>query len=144
MHNIIKEYSNGEVTVVWKPSLCIHSTHCFSGLPEVFQPSERPWVKVDNSTTEKIIEQVKKCPSRALSYYLNADKEQSQTTPENDQPMKIEILKNGPIMIKGKSVVVTPDGKETVKEDMVFLCRCGASKNKPYCDGNHMGISFKG
>ncbi len=65
---ISKKYSNGEVTVVWQPHLCIHSAICFNGLPEVFNPRERPWVKIDQASTERIIDQVKQCPSGALSY----------------------------------------------------------------------------
>ena len=65
------KYSNGEVTVVWKPNTCIHSSICWKGLIEVFDPRERPWVKMDGAPTEKIIEQVKKCPSGALSYFMN-------------------------------------------------------------------------
>ena len=66
-----KKYSNGEMTVVWKPKVCIHSTLCWKGLIEVFNPRERPWIKMDGATTERIIEQVKKCPSGALSYFMN-------------------------------------------------------------------------
>lgn len=65
------KYSNGEVTVVWKPDLCIHSGNCARGLPEVFKPKEKPWINPEGSTTEKIIEQVKKCPGGALTYILN-------------------------------------------------------------------------
>ncbi|HJS54572.1 MAG TPA: (4Fe-4S)-binding protein [Chitinophagaceae bacterium] len=67
------KYSNGEVTIVWKPELCIHSGNCFRGLPDVFKPGERPWVTPEGSTTEKIIGQVKKCPSGALSYFMNSE-----------------------------------------------------------------------
>ena len=67
------KYSNGEVTVVWKPKLCIHSTRCWKGLIEVFNPKEKPWIKMDGATTERIIEQVKNCPSGALSYFMNAE-----------------------------------------------------------------------
>ncbi len=62
-----KEYTNGEVTVVWKPSLCKHSAVCVGGLPEVFHPKELPWITVERSTTEKIVNQVRKCPSGALT-----------------------------------------------------------------------------
>lgn len=68
---IIKKYSNGEVTVIWQPAKCMHSGNCVRGLPEVFNTKETPWIKVQNSTTEKIIDQVKECPSGALSFYLN-------------------------------------------------------------------------
>ncbi|WP_228850647.1 (4Fe-4S)-binding protein [Aegicerativicinus sediminis] len=63
----IKEYSNGEITVVWKPEICIHSGICARGLPAVFQPKERPWIKTDSATSDEIVSQVKKCPSGALS-----------------------------------------------------------------------------
>jgi uncharacterized Fe-S cluster protein YjdI len=62
-----KKYSNGEVTVIWTPSLCEHSGICFRGLPQVFDPRKRPWVAIGGSPTQSIISQVKKCPSGALS-----------------------------------------------------------------------------
>lgn len=74
MKDITKKYSNGEVTIVWKPSMCIHSTFCWRGdkaLPQVFNPSEKPWVKPEGASTERIVEQINKCPSGALSFYMN-------------------------------------------------------------------------
>jgi uncharacterized Fe-S cluster protein YjdI len=76
-HNLTKKYTNGEVTVVWQSALCIHSTFCFTGLPSVFKPGERPWIQMDGASTERIVAQVKKCPSGALSFYYNADKKES-------------------------------------------------------------------
>ncbi|HEX6848548.1 MAG TPA: (4Fe-4S)-binding protein [Chitinophagaceae bacterium] len=67
------KYTNGEVTVIWQPELCIHSGRCARGLPEVFKPKEKPWIIPEASTTEKIIAQVKRCPSGALSYVMNND-----------------------------------------------------------------------
>lgn len=69
--DVVKEYTNGEVTVVWKNALCVHSGNCVRGLPSVFHPKQSPWIKTEGDITEKIIEQIKKCPSGALSYYLN-------------------------------------------------------------------------
>ena len=72
--DITKKYTNGEVTVVWKPNVCIHSRICWTeatGLPEVFNPREKPWIKMEASSTERIVEQIKKCPSGALSFYFN-------------------------------------------------------------------------
>ena len=69
--NGMKEYSNGEVTITWEPEKCIHSGVCVKGLGDVFQPKEKPWITPENSTTEKIISTVDKCPSGALTYYLN-------------------------------------------------------------------------
>lgn len=65
------KYTNGEVTIVWKPDPCIHSGNCVRGLPEVFKSKEKPWITPEGATTERIIEQVKKCPSGALSYFMN-------------------------------------------------------------------------
>lgn len=62
-----KEYSNGDVTIVWKPKLCIHSEVCVKTLPKVYNPKERTWIKPENATTEELISQVAKCPSGALS-----------------------------------------------------------------------------
>jgi len=73
MKDITKKYTNGEVTIVWKPNVCIHSGICFRGLGEVFDPRKHPWITPETSTTEKIIEQVKKCPSGALTFYLNSE-----------------------------------------------------------------------
>jgi len=67
------KYANEEITVIWQPEICQHSTLCWKGLIEVFNPKERPWIKMDGATTERIIEQVKKCPSGALSYIQNED-----------------------------------------------------------------------
>ncbi|MEO6356214.1 MAG: (4Fe-4S)-binding protein [Ferruginibacter sp.] len=65
-------YSNGEVTILWQPSLCKHSAICFKGLPAVFDPRRRPWIDMSQSSTPTIIEQVKKCPSGALSFVVDS------------------------------------------------------------------------
>lgn len=71
MKDITKKYTNGEVTILWQPALCVHSAKCFLGLPLVFDPTQRPWVNPQGAETQKMINQVKQCPSGALSYYLN-------------------------------------------------------------------------
>lgn len=65
------KYSNGEITVIWKPDVCIHSGNCVKGSPEVFQPKERRWVQVENATSEEIMKTIDTCPSGALSYRKN-------------------------------------------------------------------------
>lgn len=70
-----KKYTNGEVTVVWKPALCQHSKICWTGLLEVFDPRKKPWINMEGADSQRIITQVEKCPSGALSYYMNKDKE---------------------------------------------------------------------
>lgn len=71
-----KAYSNGEITVIWKPGVCVHSARCVQGLGEVFNVHAHPWINMDGSFSEHIIRQVKQCPSGALSYIRNekADK----------------------------------------------------------------------
>ena len=82
MKDITKKYSNGEITIVWKPGTCIHSTICWkgvTGLSSVFNPAEKPWIKPQGATTDKVIEQIIKCPSGALSFYYNSEEEKKQT-----------------------------------------------------------------
>jgi uncharacterized Fe-S cluster protein YjdI len=67
-------YSNGEVTVVWRPHLCIHSGVCVRTLPKVYNPRDKPWVKVEHATTQELIDQIKTCPSTALSYKMDKEK----------------------------------------------------------------------
>lgn len=66
-----KEYTNGELTIIWQPDICIHSGICVQTLPQVYKPKERPWIQIENATTDELIAQIKKCPSGALSYRLN-------------------------------------------------------------------------
>ena len=73
MKDISKKYTNDEVTIVWKPAVCIHSAICFKGLSKVFNPQQRPWIKPEEANTQEIIDQVKRCPSGALSYRLNRE-----------------------------------------------------------------------
>jgi uncharacterized Fe-S cluster protein YjdI len=62
-----KEYKKEDVTILWDDTKCIHSAVCVNGLPSVFKPREKPWIQTENETKEKIVAQVRKCPSGALS-----------------------------------------------------------------------------
>ena len=73
MKDIIKKYTNGEVTIIWQPSKCQHSGICFGGLLKVFNPDKRPWINMNNATSEEMIRQVSKCPSGALSIERSVD-----------------------------------------------------------------------
>jgi uncharacterized Fe-S cluster protein YjdI len=139
---IVKEYTNGEVTVVWKPSVCIHSALCFKGLPPVFDPRKRPWVTPQGGTTAQITAQVDKCPSGALSYYHNAQLE--EPTKVVDAETIVEVSANGPLLVYGNVKIRDAAGNEVVKNKVTAFCRCGASANKPYCDGTHNKIGFAG
>jgi len=67
-HNITKRYSNGEVTVVWRPALCQHSGICARGLPLVFDPRRHPWIELQHADSPTITGQVERCPSGALTW----------------------------------------------------------------------------
>jgi len=66
-----KEYSNGEITVVWQPNKCQHAGICVKTLPQVYNPKAKPWIKVEHATTQELKNQINNCPSGALSYYTN-------------------------------------------------------------------------
>ena len=142
MKETTKQYSNGEITVVWQPQVCIHSTLCWKGLGEVFNPTKRPWVNMDGAQTEDIIEQVKKCPSGALSYFKNNEMEQASI--EVTSETIVEVSANGPLLVYGNVVVKDAQGNEQKKNKVTAFCRCGASSNKPFCDGTHRKIGFEG
>ena len=71
MKEITKTYTKEDLTVVWQPHKCIHSAICFNGLPNVFDPRKRPWINMDGALNQDIINQVKKCPSGALSLQMD-------------------------------------------------------------------------
>lgn len=136
----IREYSNGETTVVWEAEKCIHSGICAKGLSQVFRPKVRPWIRIDSASTDAIINQVKQCPSGALRYYMNAEEDDKAS---ETLETKVEVLENGPLLVYGTLKVTYKDGTQETKNKTTAFCRCGASKNKPFCDGAHVKQGFK-
>ncbi len=167
-----RQYANGEITVFWVPSKCIHATTCFRELIEVFNPGRRPWVIMDGAPTRRITEVVNKCPTQAITWKYNKDlteleravqrdagKEEvtPETISENPEPDKksasvvketrpkpasIRIMKDGPIVIEGQFKVIGADNSELNPALMTSICRCGNSRSMPYCDGTHRKIGF--
>lgn len=138
-----KNYTNGEVTIVWQPKMCIHSAKCWRGensLPEVFNPAEKPWIKPEGASTDKIIQQVNNCPSGAISYFMNDEIEKSESSVSE---IIAETVSNGPLLVYGNIIVKDSEGNKTQKNKVTAFCRCGASANKPYCDGSHVKINFQ-
>jgi Iron-binding zinc finger CDGSH type/Divergent 4Fe-4S mono-cluster len=99
-------------------------------------------VTPEGSTTEKIVSQVKKCPSGALSYFMNSDAPANEVKVEAETI--IETATNGPLMVYGNVTVKDKSGTLTKKSNVTAFCRCGASQNKPFCDGSHKKIGFEG
>ena len=137
-----RTYSTDDISVVWQPQLCVHSGKCVRGLPGVFKPSEQPWVNPANATTEELKAQIDKCPSGALSYIEKDSKEGEEKQVLAEQV--IEVIENGPLIVQGNICVKYADGSEEIRERKTAFCRCGASENKPLCDGAHKRIEFKG
>ena len=137
---LIKEYKAGELTVLWKPDQCIHSKNCWKGLIQVFNPQNRPWINLEAASSERIIKQIDQCPSGALSYHIHNHNQNKKM----ENQIKVNAMENGPLLIDGIIEVTKPDGTVETKEKTTAFCRCGSSANKPYCDGQHRKIDFKG
>ncbi len=136
-HGIVKRYTRDGITVLWQPDLCIHSTRCFHGLPAVFDPSRRPWVDLSAAGMEEVLRQVTECPSGALSV----------VRPDAEAPpsgVRAELVPDGPLVVRGEVTLVRPDGSEQPCSGATAFCRCGASARKPFCDGSHVVVDFKG
>ncbi len=142
-----KEYSNDTTTVVWKPDVCIHAGECVKSLPEVFKPNERPWVQIENASSDAIIDAVNRCPSGALFIKAEARSNDAEGKKDTDteEQTKIRVMSDGPLLVKGNIELQDVDGALTYTEGKsVAFCRCGASAKKPLCDGSHSKVGFKG
>jgi uncharacterized Fe-S cluster protein YjdI len=142
--DITKEYTNGEITVIWKPSVCIHLAICWRGdhgLKSVFDPSRKPWIDMSGASSDEIMDKVNHCPSGALSYYKN---EESLEKHKVSVESIVEPLPAGPLLVYGNISVKRADGTTESKHKVTAFCRCGASENKPYCDGTHTKVHFEG
>ena len=138
MAEIVKDYTKGDLTIHWKPAKCIHSEICVKTLPEVYKPSEKPWIQPEGASEEDLMKQIDRCPSAALTYIRKG-----QDAQEVVSNTEIEIMVNGPLLVKG-NIRLLRKGETEEKEGPVALCRCGESANKPFCDGAHKRIDFQG
>jgi len=136
---IIKKYKKDDLTIVWKPKLCIHSAICVKELPEVYDPKAKPWITPETASVNELKSQIAKCPSGALSYEMENQKKEVIM-----EDTKVELRKNGPLLVHGNLQVTDTTGNTEKKERITAFCRCGASENKPYCDGTHNTIGFEG
>lgn len=143
-----REYTNGEITVYWRPKKCIHATTCFMELRSVFNPAKRPWVDMSGAPTEEIIRVVELCPTQALFFKWNNDLKNDEESNDdkinqvNIDPVEIRVMPDGPLVIKGDFITIGTDGKELRKMKIASFCRCGQSQNMPFCDGTHRKIGF--
>ncbi len=134
-------YKSNKITVSYAPEKCIHAAECVNGLPSVFDTSQKPWVNVNAELPMKIIEVIKKCPSKALKYKLPGEVEKKEET--KMEKTKITVMPNGPLMIEGNLTVKKMTGENIKDGEKLFLCRCGHSASKPFCDGAHKKANFE-
>jgi CDGSH-type Zn-finger protein len=134
-----KDYVGTRVVVHDNRGLCSHVGHCVNGSPRVFNRDARPWVDANGAEIEEIIATVKQCPSGALSYSIEAVEYRDQ-----DREPMISVAKDGPYEVTGGIELLGVTWGEGASEEHYTLCRCGGSRNKPFCDGRHHEIEFKG
>ncbi|MCB0751554.1 MAG: (4Fe-4S)-binding protein [Ignavibacteriae bacterium] len=133
-------YKSDKISVSFAPEVCIHAAECVKGLPNVFNTSKKPWINVAGANPEEIIDVIERCPSGALKYEL-IDFEQKLEKPKMEKT-KITVMPNGPLMIEGNLTVNKMSGENIKDGEKLFLCRCGHSPNKPFCDGSHKKAEF--
>ena len=129
-----RETVRGEkVTIHFEARRCIHSRHCVLGRPDVFVPNAKgEWIHPDSATPEEVAAIAANCPSGAITY------ERSDGGPAEPPPMvnTVRVRENGPLAFHAQHTI---DDEVRLRST---LCRCGASKHKPYCDGSHTAVGF--
>jgi CDGSH-type Zn-finger protein/uncharacterized Fe-S cluster protein YjdI len=139
MKEKILPYSTDEINVTWDKERCIHAAECVRGLPKVFDPDRKPWIKPELASVDELTEVIERCPTGALHYELKKSDAEEHPPEQN----VINIEKDGPLYIYGEVVIKDLEGNVVLQDTRVAMCRCGKSKNKPLCDNSHKPASFK-
>ena len=134
-----RTYRTDEIEVGWDSDRCIHTGLCLAAQPAVFDAQRRPWVDVSAASADDIAAAVEQCPSGALTYRRLDD------GPEEAVPdaTTIVVWPSGPLRVRGRVEIQDARGDVFTAGPRVTLCRCGASKNQPYCDLSHKDADFK-
>ena len=127
-------YRGRGITIHDNRSICSHAGYCTDGLASVFKYGAEPWIDPDGAPAAAAMETIHRCPSGALSY--------EGAKPHSGDPA-IVVTKDGPYAVKSAELIGA-QWAEGASPARYTLCRCGASKNKPFCDGSHWSIGFKG
>ena len=134
-----ESYPAKGITIHDNRSVCAHAGRCTDGLASVFKVKSEPWIDAEGGTVEQIIETIHRCPSGALSYTL--DGAAGGADPQR-QP-SITVSKDGPYEVTGGVGLPEAAWAQGASTEHYTLCRCGGSRNKPFCDGTHWSIGFK-
>ncbi len=136
----IYRYTGKEAVVTWDQGVCYHAQECVRGLPRVFDPKAKPWVNPDTADVEALKTTIARCPSGALKLYAPDGTLLVASGPGASKSTTVNLRANGPYIFVGDIVLAGPAPKSEVQ---VALCRCGQSKNKPYCVGTHYKVGFQ-
>jgi len=131
-------YAGKGITIFDNRALCAHAAHCTEELAAVFRYGKEPWIDPDGAAVNEIIAVIRKCPSGALSYAIDG----AEAAPPGRAPM-VTVTANGPYAITGGIELAGMKPGDGASSERYTLCRCGASKNKPFCDGSHWAAGFK-
>lgn len=133
----LQTYATDAITVTFDPTRCIHAAECIRTAPAVFDSRRLRWIKPELGDPELIVTAVHRCPTGALSYALPNGK------PEEADASSIRPARDGPLYLRGDIRVETEDGRVIAEGLRMALCRCGATKNAPFCDGSHREVGFR-
>lgn len=131
-------YAGKRITIHDNRGICAHAGLCTERLGSVFRMKQEPWIDPDGASVEEIVETVKACPSGALSYSVEDVEYRDQAR----APM-VTVTDDGPYAITGGIEMIGVTFGEGASKEHYTLCRCGASKNKPFCDGSHWDVGFR-
>ena len=134
-----KDYPSEQIVVSFDLERCIHSEECVRGLPDVFDPSGRPWIRPDRARSDRVADVVIRCPTGALQFERR-DGGAAEPIPQENV---IAVGVNRPLYVRGDIQIKGPLGEPLLEDTRVALCRCGESRNKPFCDNNHKQVSFR-
>ena len=134
-----RTYETDRIRVHWDSSKCIHTARCINAAPQVFDPGKRPWVDVEADDADVVAEAVGRCPSGALWF----ERVDGGPAEEPQRPTAVVPIDDGPLMVRGDLVVRDEAGEEIAAEPRLTLCRCGGTKNPPFCDNSHLTRSFR-
>lgn len=133
-----EDYPGQGIVIHDNRSLCAHAGHCTEGLGAVFRMREEPWIRADAADAQAIIQTIRRCPSGALSYSVDGVEHRDQ-----ERPPMVTVIKDGPYEVTGGVELVGVTFGAGASREHYCLCRCGASRNKPFCDGSHWRVGFR-
>ena len=134
---IIQVYDSKSVTVTFNRSICAGSSNCVKEFPTIYTSESKDWIHPDKGNLQEIEDSIKQCPSGALSYKLKQTNSKEECHLENCKEEQLDIVKTDSVIAK-RPIDIKIEGWSSFANKTKFsLCRCGASKNKPFCDYSH-------